>query len=288
MRLAAERRGDPHAGHAPTSGSPKRSRASRRTSSSAVTRTCSSTAPARAAAGQRGQRRACRYEGRRGAYWALLGPEVELRRTEYDVEAAAAASRVRAPGTPELRRLAASTRRSPDEVSAYFESTVARSYVREARRRVGPKRARIRPIIERLRGRASRRDDRAAVPLAARAARLGDALGSDDRRERQPRDRAAVRQVPAAGGLPRRAAGGARARHLRDRLLPPEGEVAARDDADAARRVRRRGAPSTIDELAAPARGGAQDGERRRRRARAGRRGSWSTRTCAGSRSGSG
>lgn len=28
------------------------------------------------------------YEGRRGAYWALLGPDVEHRRTEYDVEAA--------------------------------------------------------------------------------------------------------------------------------------------------------------------------------------------------------
>lgn len=28
------------------------------------------------------------YEGRPGAYWALLGPGVELRRTEYDVEAA--------------------------------------------------------------------------------------------------------------------------------------------------------------------------------------------------------
>jgi predicted phosphodiesterase len=32
------------------------------------------------------------YEGRRGAYWALLGPDVEHRRTEYDVEAAAAAA----------------------------------------------------------------------------------------------------------------------------------------------------------------------------------------------------
>jgi putative phosphoesterase len=31
------------------------------------------------------------YEGRRGAFWALLGPDVEHRRTEYDVEAAAAA-----------------------------------------------------------------------------------------------------------------------------------------------------------------------------------------------------
>lgn len=30
------------------------------------------------------------YEGRRGAFWALLGPDVEHRRTDYDVEAAAA------------------------------------------------------------------------------------------------------------------------------------------------------------------------------------------------------
>jgi predicted phosphodiesterase len=28
------------------------------------------------------------YEGRRGAFWALLGPTVELRRTDYDVESA--------------------------------------------------------------------------------------------------------------------------------------------------------------------------------------------------------
>jgi putative phosphoesterase len=31
------------------------------------------------------------YEGRPGAYWALLGPDVELLRTDYDVEAAAEA-----------------------------------------------------------------------------------------------------------------------------------------------------------------------------------------------------
>lgn len=31
------------------------------------------------------------YEGARGAYWALLGPDVDFRRTEYDVEAAVAA-----------------------------------------------------------------------------------------------------------------------------------------------------------------------------------------------------
>ena len=33
------------------------------------------------------------YEGQPGAYWALLGPDVELRRTEYDVEAAVALMR---------------------------------------------------------------------------------------------------------------------------------------------------------------------------------------------------
>jgi predicted phosphodiesterase len=33
------------------------------------------------------------YEGRPGAYWALLGPDVELRRTDYDVEAAVALMR---------------------------------------------------------------------------------------------------------------------------------------------------------------------------------------------------
>lgn len=33
------------------------------------------------------------YEGRPGAYWALLGPDVELRRTDYDLEAAVARMR---------------------------------------------------------------------------------------------------------------------------------------------------------------------------------------------------
>jgi hypothetical protein len=39
---------------------------------------------------QRRQRRRA-YEDRRGAYWLELGPDVSFRRTEYDVEAAAAA-----------------------------------------------------------------------------------------------------------------------------------------------------------------------------------------------------
>ena len=40
--------------------------------------------------------------GRTGALWALLGPDVSLRRTEYDAQAAAEAFRARAPEYPGL------------------------------------------------------------------------------------------------------------------------------------------------------------------------------------------
>lgn len=40
------------------------------------------------------------YEGRAGAFWALLGPDVELRRSEYDVSAAV--TRLEATGLPGL------------------------------------------------------------------------------------------------------------------------------------------------------------------------------------------
>jgi putative phosphoesterase len=43
------------------------------------------------------------YEGHPGAYWALLGPDVELRRTEYDVDEAI--SRLRASGIPDPEQL---------------------------------------------------------------------------------------------------------------------------------------------------------------------------------------
>jgi putative phosphoesterase len=43
------------------------------------------------------------YEGRPGAYWALLGPDVELRRTDYDVDEAVA--RIRASGIPDPEQL---------------------------------------------------------------------------------------------------------------------------------------------------------------------------------------
>jgi predicted phosphodiesterase len=62
------------------------------------------------------------YEGRRGAYWALLGPEVELRRTEYDVDAAVA--RMRASGSPDLEELLRESLldpTDPDTVARLFE-----------------------------------------------------------------------------------------------------------------------------------------------------------------------
>jgi putative phosphoesterase len=45
------------------------------------------------------------YEGRPGAFWALLGPDVALRQTDYDVERAAAA--YRQSGLPGAEQLAA-------------------------------------------------------------------------------------------------------------------------------------------------------------------------------------
>ena len=63
------------------------------------------------------------YEGKQGAFWALLdGEDVELRHTPYAVEAAVAA--IRATGYPGAGQLAGWLLQpeDPDEVSAYFES----------------------------------------------------------------------------------------------------------------------------------------------------------------------
>lgn len=67
------------------------------------------------------------YEGRRGAFWALLGPSVELRRTEYNVEAAAAATRE--VGGPSNDQLAGWLLEPPDpvETTAFFESQRVRA-----------------------------------------------------------------------------------------------------------------------------------------------------------------
>jgi predicted phosphodiesterase len=64
------------------------------------------------------------YEGRRGAFWALLGPSVELRRTEYDVERAV--SEIRASdyvGDDHAEILLAPP--DPVEVAEYFETLAA-------------------------------------------------------------------------------------------------------------------------------------------------------------------
>ena len=63
------------------------------------------------------------YEGRPGAFWALLdGLDVEFRHTPYAVDAAAASIRTTAyPGAEEMARWLLDPQ-DPDEVSAYFES----------------------------------------------------------------------------------------------------------------------------------------------------------------------
>lgn len=63
-----------------------------------------------------------------GAYWLLLGPGVELRRTDYDLEAAAA--RIRATGYPAAEEFAAhNVLRPPSaaEATAFFERAAQRS-----------------------------------------------------------------------------------------------------------------------------------------------------------------
>jgi putative phosphoesterase len=62
------------------------------------------------------------YEGARGAFWATFGPGAELRRTDYDVEAAAAAIEVI--GAPVDERFVEYLLEPPDpgETTAYFES----------------------------------------------------------------------------------------------------------------------------------------------------------------------
>ena len=61
------------------------------------------------------------YERARGAYWAMLGPDVELRRTDYDI--AHAVDRIAGSGFPAtddfVKNLIAPP--SPDEVSERFE-----------------------------------------------------------------------------------------------------------------------------------------------------------------------
>jgi predicted phosphodiesterase len=62
------------------------------------------------------------YEGRAGAFWALLGPDVEHRETSYDL--GEAVQRLRDTGYPDLEEMLGGSLLepvSPDEVSRYFE-----------------------------------------------------------------------------------------------------------------------------------------------------------------------
>ncbi len=62
------------------------------------------------------------YEGQPGAYWALLGPAVELRRTEYDLEQAL--GELRAGGFRDLHEMLNESLlepAEPGEVAAFFE-----------------------------------------------------------------------------------------------------------------------------------------------------------------------
>ena len=62
------------------------------------------------------------YEGQRGAYWAVLGPDIEFRRTEYDVDATVAAIQVM--GAPVDATLLEYLLEPPgsDATTEYFES----------------------------------------------------------------------------------------------------------------------------------------------------------------------
>jgi putative phosphoesterase len=65
------------------------------------------------------------YEGQAGAYWALLGPSVQLRRTVYDVLKAAQEAEVA--GYPDVEyRATLITPPAAAEVAAYFEEMAAK------------------------------------------------------------------------------------------------------------------------------------------------------------------
>ncbi len=68
------------------------------------------------------------YEGEPGAYWALLGSGVELRRTAYDLERAA--ERIAAsgfPGADDFVRENVLSTPDPDETARFFERQAANS-----------------------------------------------------------------------------------------------------------------------------------------------------------------
>jgi putative phosphoesterase len=68
------------------------------------------------------------YEGEPGAYWALLGPDVELRRSDYDLERAAAAIRATTfPAADEFAEQHVLHPASAEEATEQFERMAAES-----------------------------------------------------------------------------------------------------------------------------------------------------------------
>ena len=164
---------------------------------------------------------------------------------------------------------------------------MARSYVREARRRVGPKRERIRPIIERLLAEypdatiaLTYRNDLellVSVMLSAQTTDVNVNRVTERlfQKYRTPQDYLAVPPEELENDI--RATG-----FFRQKAKAMRGTMAMLlEDYDGA-------GAGAHGRAAAPPGRGAQDGQRRRSPSAARRRGSWSTRTCAGSRSGSG
>jgi hypothetical protein len=76
----------------------------------------------------RKRQRSPRGSVRAGAFWLLLGPDVQFRRTDYDV--AGAAERLRQSGMPEIDEMLPDSLLAPvprDEVAAFFERQAGRS-----------------------------------------------------------------------------------------------------------------------------------------------------------------
>ena len=62
------------------------------------------------------------YETQPGAYWAILGPHVEHRRTDYDIDAMMDGARALGfPNLDEVARASLVEPIGPDEASEYFE-----------------------------------------------------------------------------------------------------------------------------------------------------------------------
>ena len=229
------------------------------------------------------------YEAQPGAYWAILGPDVELRRTEYDIDAMRTRPRARVPATRTSPRRASLVEPiGRDEALEYFEQRrrVARSFVREARQRVGPEARAHRPDHRAARApstRTRRSRSASATPLELLVSVMLSAQTTDVNvnrvtqplfeKYRRPEDYLAVPQEELerdifATGFFRQKAKSLRGT-MRMLLEEFDGEV-----------------PRRLEELC-----GCRASRGRRRTSSlpssASRRGSSSTRTCGGSRSGS-